>query len=179
MARITYSSLHIFKRSICVSLKHSCVFLEHYKLSKFMLMQVQNSFVLRQVSQHLIFKGLGSPLSLIVCPLIALLLSLETRWSIILLEILHWSLTLLHSTSITEIIMVPQGWGIVGWKAVVWLKVVASIPINKLSFFNLIGTFTSKSLISSTFLLSTVHRSHFIIGIPSFILGVHPVHKSI
>ena len=169
--QLTYLSLQIFQRSICVGLKHSFVCLEHCKLSKVLLMQVQNSLVLRHVSQHLISKGIGSPLPLIVHPLSALLLSLETRWSIILLEILHRSLR--NSISIREILMVPQGWGIVGWKVIVWLEVVAYIPTNKLGFFNLKRAFMSKPLLNSTFLPNTFHQFQFIIGIPSFILGFH------
>ena len=126
-----------------------------------------------------VFKGLGSPLSLIVCPLTNLLLSLETRWSIILLEILQWSWTLLHSTSIRKNFMVPQGWCVVFWKVVVWLDVVASIPINKLSFLYLIETFMRKSVISRTFLPSTFLYSYFIIAITSSFFIVHPVHDCI
>ena len=138
-------------------------------------MQVQNSLVLRHVSQHLILKRLGSPFFLIVCPLTTLLLSLETSWSIILLEIMHWSL--LHSTFIRKVFMVPQGWCVGGWKVVVWLEVLASVPINKLSFLNLIGTLMSKSLISITFLPSTFHHSYSITEITSSFLVVHHVHR--
>ena len=34
---------------------------------------------------------------------------METRWSIVMLEIMSWSWTLLHSTSIRKVLMVPQG----------------------------------------------------------------------
>ena len=50
------------------------------------------------------------------------------------------ALTLLHSTSIRKVVMVPQDWGIMGWKVVFWLEVISSIPINKMTLLNLIGT---------------------------------------
>ena len=97
----------------------------------------------------------------------------------IILKILNGSLILLHSTSIRKVLMVPQGWGIVGWNVVILLEVIASIPINKLCFLNLIGTFMSKSLISSTFLPNTFHHPYFIIGMTSSFFVVHPVHDCI
>ena len=38
---------------------------------------------------------------------------------------MSWSWTLLHSTSIRKVLMVLQGWGVVGWKVVLWLEVIA------------------------------------------------------
>ena len=159
--QLPYLSFLILHGNICIGLKHSCVYLEHCNFNKFLLILVQYPLILKHVSQHLIFKGLRSPLSLILCSLTPLLLSLETRWCLvmIILKILNWPLTLLHSTYIRKVLMVSQGWDIVGWKVFVWLEVIASIPINKLSFLNLIGTFMSKSLISDTFLPSTFHHS--------------------
>ena len=57
--------------------------------------------------------------------------------------VLHWSLILLHSTSIRQVLMVSKGWCVMGWEVVVGLKVVAPISLNILSFFILIRTFMS------------------------------------
>ena len=129
---------------------------------------IQRSFVLTHEAQHLLFIKLGPPLALgfsslalVFSSLASLLLSLETLWSILLLEILYWSWTLLHSTSIRKILMVSQGRCVVGWKAVIGLEVVAYVSIHLPSFLNLIGTLMSKSLIIYAFMLTFFHSSHF------------------
>ena len=47
-------------------------------------------------------------------PCIALILSLESRWNVTLLIVLSWSLTLVISSSISNIFMVPKRWCVVG-----------------------------------------------------------------
>ena len=68
----------------------------------------------------------------------------------------------MHSTSIGQIFMVPQGWCTVGWEVVVRFEVITPISINILIFVNLVWTFMSKSLFSNIFLLNTFHNSHLI-----------------
>ena len=58
---------------------------------------------------------------------------------------LNWSWTLLHSTSIGQVCMIPQGKCVMGWEVVVGLEVVTPIPIQLLNFLNLVWTFMSKS----------------------------------
>ena len=57
------------------------------------------------------------------------------------------------------------------------LKVIASIKVP--GFLHLLRTFMGKSLISNTFMLSTFHNSHFITGMTSSFLVVHPIHNCI
>ena len=68
-------------------------------------------------------------------------MSLESKWNVILLIVLSWSLTLMISTSIRKVLMVPKSWCVVGWYVVVGFEVVNSIPIQVLDFFNLVCTF--------------------------------------
>ena len=46
-------------------------------------------------------------------PLYCVILSLESRWNVILLIISDWSLTSMISTSIRKILMVPKNWCVV------------------------------------------------------------------
>ena len=119
-------------------------------------MYVQQSLILTYEAQNLILKRLGPPLALVFSSFAALLLlSMQTLWSILLLKVLHWSWTLLRTTSIRKILMVSQSRCVVGWKVVVGLEIVASTAIHILSFLHLIGTLMSQSLISYAFLLTS------------------------
>ena len=127
-----------------------------------MFMNVQQSFVLSHEARHLLLKRLGPSLALVLSSLVALLLlTLETLWSILLMIILHWSWTMMHSTSIGKILMVSQCRCVVGWK-VVGLEIVAYVSTHKLSLLHLIRTLMSKSIISHAFLLSSFLYSHCI-----------------
>ena len=80
-------------------------------------------------------------MALILNPLVVLLLlSLEIMLTMMLLIILHWSLSLLCCRSIREILMVSQGWCRVRRQVDVWLKTIVSISIEKLCLLNLIRT---------------------------------------
>ena len=46
-----------------------------------------------------------------------------------ILKILSWSWTLLHSTSMRKVLMVSQGRCVMGWEVVVGLEVIASVTI--------------------------------------------------
>ena len=72
------------------------------------------------------------------------------------MKILHWSLTMLHSTSIGKIYMVSQCKSVVGLKVVVGLEILAFVSTHKLSLFHLIRTLRSKSLIIEAFFFSLV-----------------------
>ena len=125
-------------------------------------MYIQQSFVFTHEVQHLILKRLRPPLALIISSMTTLmLLSLKTLCSIILMKVLHWSWSFLHSFSIRQVLMVSKGWCVMVWKVVVGLEVIDPIIFQLLNFFPLIGTFLSKSLIN-TFLFCTFHSTHFI-----------------
>ena len=57
-----------------------------------------------------------------------------------LLKILPKSLTLMCSSSIREILMVPECWCVMSWQVEVGLKVVTSMCIEILCLLNLIGS---------------------------------------
>ena len=57
-----------------------------------------------------------------------------------MLKILPRSLTLLCSSSIREILMVPECWCVMSYQVEVGLKIVTSISIKILCLLNLIGT---------------------------------------
>ena len=57
-----------------------------------------------------------------------------------MLKILPKSLTLLCSSSIREILMVPECWCVMSYQVEVGLKIVTSISIKILCLLNLIGT---------------------------------------
>ena len=78
------------------------------------------------------------------------------------MKILHWSWTMLHSTSIGKIFMVSQCRSVVGWKVVVGLEIVAYVATHKLSLLHLIGTLMTKSFISHAFMLTAFLYSHCI-----------------
>ena len=75
------------------------------------------------------------------------------------MKVLYWSLTLLHSTFIRQVLMVSKGRCLMGWKIVVRLKIIALISLNILSFLYIVGTFMSKSLF--IFILIIFHNPHF------------------
>ena len=95
------------------------------------------------------------------------------------MKILHWSWTMLHSTSIGKFFMVSQCRSVMGWKVVVGLEIVAFVATYKLSILHLIGTLMIKSLISHAFLLTSFFYSHCICCMASPFLSAHLTHQHI
>ena len=79
----------------------------------------------------------------------------------ILLQILSKSLNFLCSSSILEILMVPECWCVVSGQVEIGLKSVALIGIEVLCLLNLVGTLMGWSLFSTISFLSFIYYPYF------------------
>ena len=109
-------------------------------------MEVQQLFIFPHELQHLFFKGLSPFLTLIFIFALSLLLMLEPWWSIPLLKVLPMSWDVLCSSTIREILMVPECWGIMGWQVGVLLEMICSLLVQVVGLLHFIGNLINAPL---------------------------------